>query len=211
MTDYHDYVFDEKKRRFVGRFEEMYAAERTGGGFDSWHQEDFRHMDRGICLLILERFNFDTILDVGCGKGMFTHLLKKKNNYVVGADISKTALNIARARYPDVEFRVADLKSVNWKPIVLEGVTGRFDLVVCREILSYIDVWEILLRDFSEIAKNILLSLFVPDEPMGFVESLGRLRFVFQEYFNIEEEIRLNTQKEVVLFGCSKSRSIIEG
>jgi len=36
--------------------------------------------------------NFDSLLDIGCDKGVFTHLLKKRNNTVLGTDISETAI-----------------------------------------------------------------------------------------------------------------------
>ena len=41
MADYHKFVFDIKHRKFVGKFEEMYASEKEQI-FDSWHQEDSR-------------------------------------------------------------------------------------------------------------------------------------------------------------------------
>ena len=60
--------------------------------FDSWHQEDSRQLQRKIALSILEEYNFQSIVDVGSGKGALTHLLKKRNNQVIGLDISSTAV-----------------------------------------------------------------------------------------------------------------------
>ena len=49
MLEYHAYVFDNDARHFVGRFDEMYRDERQKG-FDSWHQDDLRPLDRKICI-----------------------------------------------------------------------------------------------------------------------------------------------------------------
>ena len=138
MSEYHPYVFDEQRRRFVGKFEEMYQAE-TEKGFDSWCQDDVRHIERHICLNILGRYNFNRILDVGCGKGAFSQFLKKQNNHVLGIDISETALAVATARYPDIEFRQVDVKSDDWVETIswgggFGGLSG--DFVVYRELAS---------------------------------------------------------------------------
>lgn len=45
MSDYHPYVCDEEKRRFVDDFEKMYQADAEEG-FDSWHQEDQSNLAR---------------------------------------------------------------------------------------------------------------------------------------------------------------------
>ena len=108
MAGYHKYVFDESKREFVGSFEEMYQNEQIDN-FDSWHQEDSRQLQRKIALSIFEEYNFQSIVDVGSGKGALTHLLKKRNNQVIGFDISPTAVEQAKARFPDIQFSSIDV------------------------------------------------------------------------------------------------------
>ncbi|WP_414843361.1 class I SAM-dependent methyltransferase, partial [Campylobacter hyointestinalis] len=80
--------------------------------FDSWHQDDTRQLQRKIDLAILEDYCFDKIVDIGCGKGSLTHILKKKNNYVLGVDISKTAINIAQEKFPDIDFICTDVNEI---------------------------------------------------------------------------------------------------
>ena len=36
MTGYHEFVFNQAERRFIGEFEEMYQQEQVSC-FDSWH------------------------------------------------------------------------------------------------------------------------------------------------------------------------------
>ena len=111
MAKYHKYVFDVEKRTFIGDFENMYAHESIEK-FDSWHQDDSRQLQRKICLEILNQYNFNTIVDIGCGKGALTHILKKKNNTCLGIDISQTAIDIAKERFNDIDFVVCDINNI---------------------------------------------------------------------------------------------------
>ena len=81
----------------------MYQKEQVEG-FDSWHQDNSMQLNRKFALAILDMCNFSLIVDVGCGKGMLTHLLKKNNNKVFGTDIAPTAIKLAEERYPDIDF-----------------------------------------------------------------------------------------------------------
>lgn len=77
------------------------------------------------------------ILDVGCATGDFTHLLSRlparpEGHQIVGADLSHTAIERARARYPGIDFRQADLDHLSTLS------SERFDFVSCLEVLYYI-------------------------------------------------------------------------
>ncbi|MDA7746393.1 23S rRNA (guanine(745)-N(1))-methyltransferase [Psychromonas sp.] len=50
-----------------------------------------------------------TLLDLGCGEGYYTNLLKQQlsSHNIVGLDISKIAIRYAAKRYPDIHFCVA--------------------------------------------------------------------------------------------------------
>ena len=89
---YHKFVFDKKNRKFIGEFEKMYTNEKQEK-YDSWHQEDVSIIDKQICLKILNEQNFKTIVDIGCGKGALTNLMKTNENKVFGYDLSKTAIS----------------------------------------------------------------------------------------------------------------------
>src|SRR3989338_2701270 len=117
VAKYHKYVFDVAKRKFVGKFEEMYAREDKDN-YDSWFQEDLSGLKYVISKAVLDQYNFNTILDIGCGKGAFTNLLKKKNNEVWGTDVSKTAIKKAQAKYTAINFqtlKAEDLLSLKKK------------------------------------------------------------------------------------------------
>ena len=200
MAKYHKYVFDEKNRRFVGKFEEMYRAERQEG-FDSWHQEDRRSLKNQICLAILNQYNFHGILDVGCGKGAFTHLLKKANNQVHGIDISETAVNIARTRYPDIDFSSVDLAGAAYQD--LPFFQRSYDVTIFMEILSYLPNWQEVLQSFAGLSQYILVSLFIPESPVGFVKSREGLLAAVQKHYKVLEDVHLVRQRQTILLGKS--------
>ncbi len=50
----------------------------------------------------------DSVLDAGCGNGRLIGLLKDKNINYLGVDISEKLIEIAKRKYPQNEFLVAD-------------------------------------------------------------------------------------------------------
>jgi trans-aconitate methyltransferase len=204
MEKYHKYVFDSKNRKFRGKFEKMYRGE-SREGFDSWHQEDSRRFIGRIILSFLQDYNFDFIIDIGCGKGSITHILKKKNNKVFGIDISKTALDIARQKYPDVEFAKADINNIaKLKSFLKKANTKKADLILAIEILSYIRNWKEVLEVIANNAQYILVSLFIPENPIGFVKSEKELVSEIEKHFEIIEWANIKNRNSTIILGRSK-------
>lgn len=200
MAGYHRFVFDPSGREFVGRFDDMYLAEQDEH-FDSWHQEDTRDLTRRLCLAVLAEFNFSRVLDIGCGKGAFTHQLKRRNNAVIGIDISETAIETARGRYPDLEFIPLDVRR---DPLPGDATTP-FDVTVCLETLSYVEGWRALLSSIARCSRRALVALYLPENPIGFVKTFDELVAEFSSHFRIEEHIHLVRRRHLVLFGSSKN------
>lgn len=198
MAEYHKFVFDEKNRKFVGAFEEMYQAE-VAAGFDSWHQEDTRDLSKQIALKLLGQFSFQSVLDLGCGKGAWIHQLKTRNNRVLALDVSETAIKQAQARFPDIRFKVFDLKNQFLKDLM----DGPVDLATCLETLSYLDNWEKVIDDVAAVARHMMVALYIPENPMGFVKNEEDLVRVFSRHFEIIHDIRLRSMRKIILLGRS--------
>ena len=60
-----------------------------------------------ISIDLINCYNFNKIIDIGCGKGAFSNLLKKNNNTVYGIDVSETAIN--KATLSKFGFKVGEL------------------------------------------------------------------------------------------------------
>ena len=99
-NNYHDFVITDGK--FVGKFEEMYQK-----CHDPWCQDSKIFVYKYISLNLLKLLGylkFDSILDIGCGKGRFTNAIKDAypDAKVTGIDISETAIKEAGKLYADM-------------------------------------------------------------------------------------------------------------
>jgi SAM-dependent methyltransferase len=189
---YHRFVFDLERRAFVGAFEEMYRREDEEG-FDSWHQESPDIPARRIALALLAGRAWPRILDFGCGKGVFTSMLKTNTNEVVGVDVSETAVAKATTRDPRIDFRALG-------PAGLDAFAGeRFALVVALEVLSYIEDWRGTVGQLAGLADHLLIGLFLPPDPIGFVKSLDELRAEAARVGTIDHEVLLDGHQLLLL------------
>ena len=71
------------------------------------------------------------VLELGCGTGELLHTVKPSIG--VGIDFSENMLNIAREKYPDLKFILADAEDFTLKE--------KFDYVIISDLLS--SLWDI--------------------------------------------------------------------
>lgn len=183
MAGYHKYVFDTDKREFVGQFEAMYQAEDSEG-FDSWLERDLRELRKTISYTILSAYSFSRILDIGCGKGTFTHLLKKLNNQVVGIDLSETAIRKAKESFPDIDFRCGDVCDV--------ARGGKFDLVIVMGTFAYVAEWPRVVQTIAGVTRWFYVAEYIPPNPIGFVKSPQHLITEVEKHFTIRTKVLLD-------------------
>ena len=83
---------------------------------------------------LLLGLNPKTILDLGCGPGNSTKVLKDKfpNAKVIGADNSDEMLEKARQLYPEIEFIHLDASGD------FHEVSGKFDIVFSNACIQWI-------------------------------------------------------------------------
>ncbi|HEX8855850.1 MAG TPA: methyltransferase domain-containing protein [Thermoleophilaceae bacterium] len=187
---WHPYVFDEKNRAFVGDFESMYNAEQELG-FDSWHQSDPRRLDTRVASMLLEEITYSRAVDLGCGKGSFTAQLKRRDNQVIGVDSSKTAIRLAASYFPDIEWVCSPVDEYL-------GSAPPVDLIVARELLSYLQGWRDVVTSCALLTRYFLVSLYLPPDPIGYVKSHSDLEDELARHFEIVEAIVLKRRSLAV-------------
>ncbi|MBD2615142.1 MAG: class I SAM-dependent methyltransferase [Nostoc sp. ZfuVER08] len=102
---------------------------------------------------ILGNFQEKTILDLACGTGFYTRLLRKGGSAkIVGVDISEEMIGLARQQEQNhplgIEYQAFD--------IVKLPKLGNFDLVTAIYLLNYAENREHLLKMFQKIRNNLV-------------------------------------------------------
>jgi SAM-dependent methyltransferase len=157
---YRNYVI--KDGIFVARFDEMYQDVTDPWGCSE--QAD-AFCNQILLALLGSEAPFDRVLDVGCGLGAFTELIRyaSRAGSVEAFDISQTAIEKARRRIPEVGFFVHDMVG---EP-VLPREDRSFSLIVMAEVVWYI--LPVLAQVLAEFRR-----LLAPDGMLAIKQSFLR-------------------------------------
>ena len=78
------------------------------------------------------------ILDVGCGTGYYCKIFHELGFESVGVDFSRTAIDKAKQKYPNLEFHVADAMNLPFEPETFDVILSYGCSVVSTHDLSKI-------------------------------------------------------------------------
>ena len=71
-------------------------------------------------------------------------------------------------------------------------------------MLSYIKDWEAALAEMSKYSRYTLCSLFIPEDPIGYVPTAKAFESCFMRNFIVIESITITSNRQVILFGESR-------
>ncbi|MGE8723367.1 class I SAM-dependent methyltransferase [Leptospira terpstrae] len=148
------------------------------------------------------------VLEFGCGPGNITKFIKNKRNdlNILGTDISKNMIEIAKKNNPSCNFHVSDIRKFNIHQSKYQGIISGF----CLPYLSNSDLENLIPKLYSSLANNGILYLsFVEGNPIESGIKIGRdgkkLYFFYHDkklvsnilsinHFNIEKSFNLDYQ-----------------
>ena len=132
-----NYIFKNNgdKLEFVGDFDGLYQEQD-----DPWHQsgqdgdiKSYYENSRQRLNSLLKATQPSSLLEVGCGLGYTTNLIRQTVNCdITGMDISKIAIEKARQLFPDIKFVSGDIIS---KSIASDR---QYNMIVLNQLLWYV-------------------------------------------------------------------------
>src|SRR4030066_1624453 len=179
--------------------------------------EDFSNRRRMIWLemqFLLDKYSLsgEKVLDLGCGSGRYFEYFKGKNVSYFGIDNSEKLIEIAKSKYPQVNFQVADCLSLPFSDNFFDKI---FSIAVLHQIPSkdlrvqflkeakrvlkpggslFLTVWNFRkLKEFFLIFKSIVLKLLgLSKLDVGdFLEPWSKKTKRYYHYFTKNELIDL--------------------
>lgn len=100
-----------------------------------------------------------TVLDAGCGTGYLSKQLRDHGALVTGIDFSERMIEIARVRYPDIDFRAdscSELRTI---------ADACFDMVIANYVLMDTPGLQATMNAFSQILKSGGVAVLVFSHP----------------------------------------------
>ena len=123
---------------------------------------------------ILKEINWKgkTVLDVGCGTGLFAYLAAKKGATVLGIDYADEAIKLAQRRYQHTNLQFKKLNAVE--------VKGKYDVIVSIGTLEHMDEpFKMLKLLKTRLTKNGKIIVTTPNwtNPRGYILMTLKLLF----------------------------------
>jgi SAM-dependent methyltransferase len=98
-----------------------------------------------------------SVLDVGCGSGEFLALLLERGMQAAGCDPSSGMVDLARARCPRADIRVAAWESLPWPD-------DAFDLVTATNTLQFADDPLAALTEAARVGRGVAIANWADDD-----------------------------------------------
>jgi 2-polyprenyl-3-methyl-5-hydroxy-6-metoxy-1,4-benzoquinol methylase len=89
----------------------------------------------------------ESVLDLGCGGGKFTKVIKEAGYYTIGMDISEKALELAKKQFP--EFRFSNLNP----DVTIPAPDAEYSAVWCSEVIEHVLDVNIFLSEINRVLK----------------------------------------------------------
>lgn len=99
----------------------------------------------------------ETVLDIGCGTGYITNIIRKELNLsIVGSDLNFERISFAQKNFCE-EVCIADIMKLPFRD-------NSFDKVIASEIIEHICSPETALKEINRVSKRYAI-ITVPHEP----------------------------------------------
>ena len=140
------------------------------------------HLERHSMLALMPELKGKTVLDLGCGPGVYAEYFIKQGAKVTACDISEEMIGITKSKLGDeLKAYVADLAQG-----LPEEADNSYDLVVCPLTIHYLNDLGLLFREVQRVLKKDGSFFFSTHHPMVDFEASPSGHY-FQRELIIEE------------------------
>lgn len=114
--------------------------------------EDLKEIQRiNLVMFLSPKENIQSVLDVGCGDGYLCHLFKEKGvKNISGVDLSETRVKYAKSKFPDIEFRQAEVYRLPFKD-------NSFELITAVELLEHLEDPSAAIKELKRVSNKYIL------------------------------------------------------
>ncbi len=160
-----------------------------------------------ICDLI-EKEKIHSLIDLGCGDGIFIHAVKKEfpKIEITGIDISPRRINRLKKKFPEDNFYIKDVCNTKLKE--------RFDLVYSSQVIEHVQSDKEMIKEMSKLLKEkgFLFCSSVIKKHWAIYKYRNNRKFVLdptheREYANKQEFLGLFRER-FKLISCTTSRTV---
>ncbi|MDO8460468.1 MAG: class I SAM-dependent methyltransferase [Nanoarchaeota archaeon] len=118
------------------------------------------HLEKPAMYKELPNLNGKSVLCIGCGAGEeCEHINSLGAKKVIGIDISKELIDIAKKNYPTIDFYVMDMEKLKFK-------NESFDFIYSSLVMHYVKDWTKVLKEVKRVLKSNGIFLFSTHNPV---------------------------------------------
>lgn len=162
------------------------------------HNNFFGNLARNAAMELLlhtQHTNLRSVIDLGCGSGIFASILSKQNFHVTGVDISQDMINLAKSAAPKASFFCSSLFTFDIHPTDIITAIG--------EPLNYLfdnrTTYQELAILFQKIYTNLHTSgIFMFDILTDTVDTNPSMRIVDEEEITMYIETMVDAEHRIL-------------
>jgi SAM-dependent methyltransferase len=158
--------------------------------------------------------------EIGCGEGYITSFFNQLGIETEGADVSVRIIELARKKYPSINFSVLSIYD-------LDTIRNEYSLVIANEVFEHLSEPDKAIERLKKVTTKYIL-ITVPNEPFFRIANILRLKYLKDagntpghlnhwskkmfEQFLVSHTLKINTIRSSTLWTivlCEKQENII--
>ena len=146
------------------------------------------------------RHEIKNAFEIGCGEGYVTSFFNQWGIPIEGADVSARIIEIAKRKYPSINFSVLSIYD-------LDTISNEYSLVIANEVFEHLSEPDTAIEELKKVTTKYIL-ITVPHEPFFRIANIVRLKYL-KDAGNTPGHLNHWSKKSFELFLASHTLKII--